>query len=43
MQIVTVEDISDGIAVDLPPNLQTYRQAGKVEDASDDQRSLGFE
>ena len=43
LQILTVEEILDGKTVDLPPNLDTYKQAQKIVAASDDQRSLGFD
>ncbi len=29
LQILTVEEILGGKTVDLPPNLQTFKQAGK--------------
>lgn len=42
IQILTVEDLLAGKTVDLPPNLQTFKQAGKVTTESKDQGSLGF-
>lgn len=42
LQILTVEDLLNGKTVDLPPNLQTYKQAGKVGIESKDQGMLGF-
>ena len=43
LQILTVEDLLNGKTVDLPPNLQTYKQAGKVSGQNTDQGALGFE
>ena len=43
IQILTVEDLLAGKLVDLPPNLQTYKQAEKVVAENDDQAMLGFE
>ncbi len=43
LQILTVEDLLAGKTVDLPPNLQTYKQAGRVTGESKDQGMLGFE
>lgn len=43
LQIITVEDLLNGKTVDLPPNLQTYKQAGKVVGENRDQGMLGFE
>ncbi|MFN2502031.1 MAG: site-specific DNA-methyltransferase [Pyrinomonadaceae bacterium] len=42
IQILTVEDLLDGKTVDLPPNLQTFKQAGRVASEHNDQGSLGF-
>ena len=42
LQLLTVEDLLAGKTVDLPPNLQTYKQAGKVSSESKDQGMLGF-
>lgn len=39
-QIITVEDLLDGKPVDLPPNLQTSKQAEKVMAVNKDQNSL---
>ena len=43
LQILTVEDILNGKQVDLPPNMQTFKQAGKVVSENKDQGMLGFE
>lgn len=43
IQILTVEDLLAGKTVDLPPNLQTFKQAGKVRAEKKDQNLLGFE
>ncbi|MEQ1607339.1 MAG: restriction endonuclease [Pyrinomonadaceae bacterium] len=43
LQILTVEDLLNGKTVDLPPNLQTYKQAEKVVAENKDQGMLGFE
>lgn len=43
LQILTVEDLLNGKTVDLPPNLQTYKQAGKVSVENADQSTLRFE
>lgn len=43
LQILTVEDLLAGKTVDLPPNLQTYKQAGKVSVDNQDQNTLEFE
>ena len=43
IQIITVEDILNGKTVDLPPNLQTFKQAEKLVAESKDQGMLGFE
>ncbi len=42
LQILTVEDLLAGKTVDLPPNLQTYKQAGKMSSENSDQNTLGF-
>lgn len=42
LQILTVEDLLNGKTVDLPPNLQTYKQAEKLEVQKDVQRDLQF-
>lgn len=42
LQILTVEDLLAGKTVDLPPNLQTYKQAERVQAEIDDQGKLGF-
>ncbi|CAN5594108.1 site-specific DNA-methyltransferase [soil metagenome] len=42
IQILTVEDILAGKQPDLPPNLQTFRQAGRVSTESKEQGNLGF-
>lgn len=43
LQILTVEDLLNGNTVDLPPNLQTFKQAEKVVAENKDQGRLGFE
>ncbi|MBP6002039.1 MAG: hypothetical protein KA746_01260 [Pyrinomonadaceae bacterium] len=43
LQILTVEDLLNGKTVDLPPNLQTFKQAGKIDKESDTQPAFGFE
>ena len=43
LQILTVEDLLNGKTVNLPPNLQTYKQAEKVSVENKDQGLLGFE
>ena len=43
LQIITVEDLFDGKTVDLPPNLQTYKQAGKIATTEEVQGGLRFE
>ena len=43
LQILTVEEILNGKQPDLPPNLQTYKQAEKVVAENKDQGMLGFE
>ncbi len=43
LQILTVEEILAGRGVDLPPNITTFKRAGKIEAETDDQRQLGFE
>ena len=40
LQILTVEDLLAGKTVDLPPNLQTYKQAETVQGDPDEQTSL---
>jgi site-specific DNA-methyltransferase (adenine-specific) len=42
LQILTVEDLLAGKTVDLPPNLQTYKQAEKIIVDNADQNTLGF-
>lgn len=42
IQILTVEELLAGKTVQLPPNLQTFKRAGKVSTDSDDQGSLEF-
>ena len=42
LQILTVEDLLSGKTVDLPPNLQTYKQAEKVMAENKNQGMLGF-
>lgn len=42
IQILTVEDILAGKSVDLPPNIDTFKKAGKVSAESDEQSTLGF-
>ena len=42
IQILTVEDLLAGKTVDLPPNLQTYKQAGKVTVDEPNQFGLDF-
>jgi len=43
IQILTVEDLLNGKTVQLPPNLQTFKQAEKIGQRADDQATLGFE
>ena len=43
LQILTVENILAGKTVDLPPNMQTFKQAEKVVAENKDQGMLGFE
>lgn len=43
LQILTVEEILAGKGVDLPPNMQTFKQAERMIDENKDQGSLGFE
>lgn len=43
LQILTVEDILAGRTVDLPPNMQTFKQAEKVVAENTDQASLNFD
>ena len=43
LQILTVEDLLVGKTVDLPPNLQTYKQAGKAIGDRTPQAAFGFE
>ncbi len=43
LQILTVEDLLSGKTVDLPPNLQTYKQAEKISLNPADQNTLDFE
>lgn len=38
-----VEELLAGKTVDLPPNLQTFKQAGKISKDSKDQGSLIFD
>ncbi len=40
IQILTVEDLLNGKTVDLPPNLQTFKQADRVTIATDEQNNL---
>jgi site-specific DNA-methyltransferase (adenine-specific) len=40
IQIITVEDLLNGKTVDLPPNLQTFKQAEKILAENRDQNSL---
>ncbi|MGQ0541902.1 MAG: hypothetical protein ACT4O9_08645 [Blastocatellia bacterium] len=42
IQVLTVEDLLTGKTVQLPPNLQTFKQAGKISTESTDQGQLGF-
>ncbi|MFN0279287.1 MAG: DNA methyltransferase [Pyrinomonadaceae bacterium] len=43
LQILTVEDLLAGKTVDLPPNLQTYKQAGRIAQGNTNQGGLEFE
>lgn len=43
LQILTVEDILNGKQVELPPNIDTFKQAQKIVAEADDQHTLGFE
>lgn len=43
IQILTVEDLLSGKNVQLPPNIGTFKQAGKVATQGEDQGALGFE
>lgn len=43
IQILTVEELLAGKSVQLPPNLQTFKQAEKIGGKADDQGSLGFD
>jgi len=38
LQILTVEDILNGKQVDLPPNIDTFKQAQKIVAENDDQQ-----
>jgi len=40
LQILTVEDILNGKQVDLPPNIDTFKQAQKIVAESKDQQGL---
>ena len=42
LQTLTVEDLLNGKTFDLPPNLQTYKQAEKVAAENKDQGMLEF-
>ena len=42
IQILTVEEILAGKQPDLPPNIDTFKKAGRVISESQDQASLGF-
>jgi site-specific DNA-methyltransferase (adenine-specific) len=43
LQILTVEDLLGGKTVDLPPNLQTYKQAERMETQSSGQAGFIFD
>lgn len=43
IQILTIEEILNGKLPDLPPNLQTYKQAVKMAKENKDQDMLGFD
>ncbi len=43
LQILTVEDLLSGKTVDLPPNLQTFKQVGRIDADTIDQRKFSFE
>ena len=43
IQILTVEEILAGKQPDLPPNIDTFKKAGRVISESQDQASLGFD
>jgi site-specific DNA-methyltransferase (adenine-specific) len=43
IQILTVEEILAGKTANLPPNLQTFKQAEKMSSNMKDQGKLGFE
>ncbi len=40
IQILTVEDLLKGKNIELPPNIDTFKKAGKVAAQSRDQSSL---
>lgn len=40
IQILTVEELLGGKNVQLPPNIGTYKQAGKIAKSPDDQGAL---
>jgi site-specific DNA-methyltransferase (adenine-specific) len=42
IQILTVEEVLAGKQVDLPPNIDTFKQAQKIIAQADDQRTLSF-
>lgn len=42
LQILTVEEVLAGKMPDLPPNLQTFKQAGKSRTKADDQAAFDF-
>lgn len=43
IQILPVEEILAGKQPDLPPNIDTFKKAGKMTTQSQDQKSFGFE
>lgn len=43
LQILTVEEILAGKQVDVPPNIDTFKKAQKVDAESKDQQALTFE
>ena len=43
IQILTVEDLLAGKAVQLPPNINTYKQAGKISAEQKAQQGFAFD
>lgn len=42
IQILTVEDVLAGKQPNLPPNIDTFKKAGRVQAETDDQGALDF-